>query len=529
MANRVKMAVSNAIIVLWRRGYSFRKIARELGIHRETVSRHVRLEEAGSKPAKVTPGTEGGDRSKPAKVIAGTEGQAHSKPAKVIAGNRAVQSACAPFREVVLSKLEQGLSAQRIWQDLAADHGFTASYCSVSRYVRRLREATPLPFRRMECAPGEEAQVDFGRGAPVETGDGRRRFPHVFRVVLSHSRKAYSEVVWRQTTESFIRCLENAFHHFNGVPKTLIIDNLRAAVTRSDWYDPQLNPKVEAFCRHYGTVVLPAKPYTPRHKGKVERGIAYVRRNALAGCVFASLSQENLHLAEWERQVADHRIHGTTRRQVRELFQEREKGALLPLPPLRFPCFHEGRRTVHRDGHVEVDKAYYSVPPEYLGRAVWVRWDARLVRVFNHRFEPIAVHARRAPGRFSTQPRHIASEKISRVERGGEWLMKRVCLLGPHAARWARAMLDVRGVPGVRVLVGLLALAERHDVAAIEKACRLALSHGVYRLRALRELIRRDTVQETFDFAEEHPLIRSLADYQSLVKVSFRPEPADTE
>jgi transposase len=134
-------------------------------------------------------------------------------------------SACAPFREIILEALEQGLSGQRIWQDLRSDHDFAGGYDCVKRFVRRLNTAAPLPFRRMECEPGAEAQVDFGMGAPVVTSEGQRRKTHVLRVVLSHSRKAYSEAVYRQTTEDFIRCLENAFHHFGGVPHTLVIDS----------------------------------------------------------------------------------------------------------------------------------------------------------------------------------------------------------------------------------------------------------------------------------------------------------------
>src|SRR5271168_2238549 len=139
----------------------------------------------------------------------------------------------------------------------------------------------------MEVEPGAEAQVDFGQGAWVEV-DGKRKRPHFFRVVLSHSRKGYSEVVWRQTTECFIRCLENSFRYFGGVPKTTVIDNLRAAVTRADWYDPDINPKVEEFCRHYGTVIMPTRPAMPRHKGKVEAGVKYGQNNALKGRKFAS-------------------------------------------------------------------------------------------------------------------------------------------------------------------------------------------------------------------------------------------------
>ena len=172
MANRIKVAIASSIIVLRQQGWSFRRIAATLGIHRETVARYVRRHEVESKPATNPP--------------AGTEGDIRPKPANPPPGNPGPPSRCAPFREVIAAKLDQGLSAQRIWQDLVAEHGFEASYTSVKRFVRRLGGNSPLPFRRMECPPGAEAQVDFGRGAPV-VADGRRRFPHVLRVVLSLS------------------------------------------------------------------------------------------------------------------------------------------------------------------------------------------------------------------------------------------------------------------------------------------------------------------------------------------------------
>ena len=117
----------------------------------------------------------------------------------------------------------RGLSAQRIYQDLVAEQDFSGSYDSVKRFVRQLEQAMPLPFRRIETEAGQEAQVDFGQGAWV-VEEGRRRRPHALRVVLSHSRKGYTEVFWRQTTENFIRGLENAFRHFGGVTSTLVID-----------------------------------------------------------------------------------------------------------------------------------------------------------------------------------------------------------------------------------------------------------------------------------------------------------------
>ena len=374
----------------------------------------------------------------------------------------------------------------------------------------------------MECGAGEEAQVDFGTGAWIELPTGKRRRSHVFRIVLSYSRKGYSEAVYRQTTEDFIRSMENAFWHFGGVPKVLVIDNLKAAVKNPDWYDPELNPKVQSFCEHYGVTILPTKPRMPRHKGKIESGVGYVQDNGLKAHRFSTLEGENDHLAQWETAVADTRIHGTIRKQVGKLYAEVERGALQPLPLERFPFFQEGQRIVHRDGHVEVAKAYYSVAPEYLGRTLWVRWDLRLVRIFNGRMEQIAVHTRQEPGRFSTQDQHIASQKRSGVERGAVYLLRRARMIGEHAARWAENMLQTREIEGVRVLQGLLSLVHRHDAEAIERACEVAFSHGAYRLRTIRQLLKRDTPeQETFAFLDEHPIIRSLSDYGKLVATSF--------
>ena len=504
MANRIKVAVSSTILTLHEQGWSFRRIAQTLGIHRETVSRYVRGQAA--KPASnPTLGSAGVDRPKPANPTPGNSGP---------------KSSCDPYRDEIEAKLRQGLSGQRIWQDLTLDREFAGSYSSVKRFIRRLGKSTALPFRRMETLPGQEAQVDFGRGAPVER-DGKRRYPWVFRIVLSYSRKGYSEAVWRQDTESFLRCLENAFRAFGGIPRTLVVDNLKAAVLQADWYDPELNPKIQEFSRHYGCAILPTKPQTPRHKGKIEGGVKYVSGNALKGRVFKDLPEENEALQWWESHVADPRIHGTTKKQVQALFQE-ERPTLLPFPPGPFPFFHEAQRSVHRDAHVEVDKAYYSVPPEYLGHTVWVRWDAKMVRIFNGRMEPIATHIKHDPGRFSTDPRHIASQKISGVERGAGYLLKRLSLVGPQTLQWAQTMLNQRGIEGVRVLQGLLVMTGKYRRDDLETACALALSHGAYRLRALRALMKQPTRQA--EFAQVHPLIRPMEVYGRYFKVAFGKE-----
>jgi transposase len=220
--NELKLDLQQAIVRLQEKGWSRRAIARELGINRETVGRYLRL---SSKPATELPA--GSEREneveeQPAgrKIAEGSV----SKPAKVPAGSSAAsRSLSARWEEKIVTKLEAGLSAQRIYQDLVAEDQFPAGYDSVKRFIRSLERTQPLPFRRMECAPSQEVQVDFGKGAWVLV-NGKRKRPHLFRLILSHSRKGYSEAVWQQTTENFIRALENAFRSFGGVTHTTVID-----------------------------------------------------------------------------------------------------------------------------------------------------------------------------------------------------------------------------------------------------------------------------------------------------------------
>jgi len=513
MANQIKMAIRDSIYGLYDRGWSQRRIAVALDVDRETVSRHIRLRTVErAKPAIPPAGNEMGSPANPAISPAGS---GPPEPAIPPIGATGRRSACCAHDATIRAGIESGLTAQRIFQDLRIEQSFCGSYDSVKRYVRRLTAGVAQRVQRMECAPGEEAQVDFGMGAPI-LADGHKRRSWVFRVVLSHSRKAYSEAVFRQDTESFIRALENALRAFGGVPKTLVIDNLRAAVARADWYEPDLTPKVAEFCRHYGTVILPTRPRHPEHKGKVERGVGYVKSNALKARTFASLAEENAYLTWWESQVADQRIHGTTRQHVGQCFADRERPALQPLPPMPFPCYQEGQRAVHRDSHVEVAKAYYEVPAEYIGRQVWVRYDGRLVRVFNLRMELLGTHARLEPGQFSSASTD-ARGRCHEVSRTADYWCERAEALGPWCGEWAQRIRMERGVAAIRVLMGLAQLAKRTGRARLDQVCAQAVEHGAWRLRDLRRLLEQGPQPQQLTFMEKHPVIRDLGEYGRLV------------
>lgn len=524
MVRRLDMDKTQGIEQLLASGMTKRQIARTLGINRKSVDRH--LAGLGSKGATsglalTGEALTGSDDSKGAKALTGSEAPDPASRVATAGSLPAVpsRSECARYREQIVAKIEQGLTAQRIYQDLVSDYDFRAKYHSVRRYVNSLVSSKELPVRRIEVEAGQEMQIDYGQGARCLDHTGTLRKTYMFRLVLSHSRKGYTEAVTRLTTESLIRSLENAFRALGGVPKIVVFDNASSAVRQADWYDPELNPKIIVFCKHYGFALVPTRPRTPEHKGKVERGVDYVQENALKGMTFESLSLQNQHLVHWEKNVADTRIHGTTKKHVGKQFAEVEKQALGPLPLEYFPIFEEGIRKVSRDGHVEVKGSYYSAPPEYLGCEIWLRWNDRVVRMLNHRQMQIAIHPRLERGKFSTLAEHIAPSKINGIERGAQYLMQKVKLLGPQSTRWAEGALTEHGVPGMRIIQGLLSLTRKYESHDIERAAETAWRSGSFRCRTLKRLLENGGArQQTMEFMDEHPVIRPILEYDQFFK-----------
>jgi len=527
MANRLKVQEQEAMANLSRLGWGIRRIARELGLSRNTVRSYVRSlsPRCGAEAiaeeileASVLSAPSSGNEIDPVSITGAAADPNQTDPLST-AGNTGRKSLCADYAALILAKFEEGLTAQRIYQDLRVEISFGGSYQSVKRYVRRLRRTERQLVQRIEVQPGEEVQVDFGSGPTLLPSDGKKRKTWIFRLVLSYSRKAYSQAVLRQDTETFVRCIEGAFREFGGSTLTINLDNLKAAVLKADWADPELNPKLIDFARHYRTTIMPCLPRVPEHKGKVENSVAYVKENALAGRKFSSLAELNLALAHWEKTVADQRIHGTTKRQVAQHFSV-EKPALQPLPVLVFACFQEGPRTVHRDGHVEVQKAYYHVPPEYLRQEVWVRYDSREVRIFTKNgdgsLRQIQMHRRLEPGQF-TNARGIGGGQGSLQANLDYWL-KRASQLGPDCEGWARAVVQNRGLGGMRTLMGLVGLIDHHSFPAVNRACERALAKGTWRLRDVRALLEAKEIQTQIRFVEDHPLIRNLSEYGIFIR-----------
>jgi len=497
MGNYLKVHRQQQVISLLELGWTYRRIEAETGVRRETVSRYDR--QRRSNAAKVTTGSE----ANAAKVFPGSE-----LPARSLA---------VPYEEQIIKKLESGLTAQRIWQDLVEEYGYGHSYESVKRFVRRLRKSRRV-VGVFHTAPGEEAQVDFFQGAPTlhpETGKWRR--PWIFRMTLCHSRHGYETAVWNQKHESFLRAHEEAFLDFGGVPKVVRHDNLKAAVVRACLWDPDINEIYRAFAEHWGFTPLPTQPNHPEENGKQERSGQYVKDNALKGRRFESLEEQIDHLKRWNRTIARLRIHGTTRRQVWTHFLETDKPALKPLASNRFEMFACGERTVHADAHVQVEGAFYPVPLHLvkIGGQVRVRFNDHLVRIYAQQ-TLVGVFKRQSPGTWAPTPGSPDPQEAPYAQRAFiAKLLGRCERTGPALHAWAQAAIEERGVRAIRLIQGVLSLTRSHPRERLLHAAAVALERRCFRYQALKRLVEQAAAAtQTKLLIETHPSIRPMTQYR---------------
>ena len=289
-------------------------------------------------------------------------------------------------------------NADVVRQDLEREHGVTLSLRTVERAVapfRRELRAAEVATIRFETAPGEQLQIDFGETSVSIAGERVR--VHLFVATLGYSRRPYVAVFSHERQSAWWQGIEGAFHHFGGRTRELLIDNAKPLV---DLHDAQtrevlFNARFHAFCRYWDVLPKACAPYRARTKGKDERGVGYVKRNAIAGHAFASLAALEAHLAWWMREVADSRVHGTTGEIPIERFQAKEAAALRPLEGrTTFQPIRECVRRVHADACIELETNRYSVPWRLIGETVSVLVNEQ-VRVM-HAGQEVAMHTRLA-------------------------------------------------------------------------------------------------------------------------------------
>jgi hypothetical protein len=304
---------------------------------------------------------------------------------------------------------------------------------------------------------------------------GRYRRTRLFVLTLGYSRKCIRLLTFQSSTRTWAELHEQAFRRLGGSTKTVVLDNLGEGVLKPDIYDPALNPLYRDVLAHYSAVALPCRVADPDRKGKVERGVGHAKNTPLKGQRFESLEDGQAYLDRWEAHWADTRIHGTVKRQVAAMFAE-EKPALTPLPLEPFRHYQFGERRVNLDGCVEVEAAYYSAPPGWIGRSVSVQWDGRLVRVL----DPgsgllLREHLRQQRGSH----RIAEPDKPAKTPRTTTQLFAHCARIGVHIGTLAERMYARGGQSEIRRILGITSLARKHGAALVNDACAAALDSGL--------------------------------------------------
>jgi len=549
------------VIALGRLGWSSRRIERTTGVRRETATAYLKAAGVPLRP----PGGWGRHGPKPAIEVITDSAPAETvfdavtvpvpaKPANEVTTDFGVEleadkagtaepqlgrspsaSACEAYREVIELGLSRGRNAMAIWQDLVDTNGFAAGYQSVRRFIGKLQGSQPPEACAViETAAGEEAQVDYGEGPMVrDAQSGKYRRTRLFVLTLGYSRKSVRLLVLRSSSQIWAELHEKAFRRLGGVTKVVVLDNLREGVLAADIYDPTLNPLYRDVLEHYGTTPLPCRVGHPDRKGKVESGVGHAQKTPLKGLRFETIEEAQTYLDRWEERWADTRIHGTDHwrrpvvslvqdkltipaalvaRQVAVMFAE-ERPALLGLPIVPFRYYQYGERSVHLDGCVEVEAAYYSAPPGWIGRRVRVQWDSRQVRLLDPKTGQLLREHLRAP---RGGHRIKEEDRSSKTPLGTQHLLCRADKAGSQIGILCRGMHQTHGETVVRRILGVLSLAKKYGVARLDDACAAALEVGVCEYRFVRRYLERNP-QLPLSLRQVDPLIRELTVYRDFI------------
>jgi transposase len=406
-------------------------------------------------------------------------------------------SSVEPYREFVKDLREGGVEIQAIFERLKEVHQFKGSYSSVRRFVRSFEPLAPEAYVRIETPPGEESQVDFGfAGKMKDPVMGKLRKAWCFVMTLSFSRHQYVEFVFDQEVSTFIGCHVHAFESFGGVVKRVVLDNLKSGVLTSRLEDQTLNQVYRDCAAYYGFLASPCKPRTARHKGKVENGVHYVKRNFLAGRAFRDMVEANEKALVWIYETAGKRVHGTTKRLPLEQFDRYEKAALRPLPARRFEVPQYKMAKLHPDCSVVFNGSYYTAPCRLIGQELLVKASGPKVEIY-HKHAPVAVHRRAMfPGERVVNKDHYPPEKVQYLMQTPLWCREQAARIGSHTAQVVETMLSLAPLDHLRQVQAVLRLERTVGRDRLEKACRRAAALEAFAYGKIKRILEKGLENE---------------------------------
>jgi transposase len=426
------------------------------------------------------------------------------------------------YREFIEASIFKELSATRIFQDLQKE-GFEGSYSTIRDYVRKLKVNSQKAYMVIETLPGEEGQVDFGYIGTLSIG-GKRKKAWVFVMTLSYSRYMYVKIVFDQTVKTFIKCHVESFKYFGGVPETVKIDNLKAGVIEANFYEPVVQRTYAAFAAHYGFWAHPCRVYTPTDKGKVEKGVDYVKDNCFKGREFKDADEAKEFLSDWLETIANVRIHGTTKKRPVDVFNSIEKSALKDLTHTDFIFSDSAKATLNTNCHLAYKGNYYSAPFQYIGMELDVIEINNLVKVYLDQKE-IALHSLcDEKGKYVTNKAHYPHHKNITLDDILSRQRDEMSAVGPSALEFFDQFTGQGSLKryDYRTISGILALRKKYDPGIINAACARAAYYGSLSYTTVRKICEKDLTMlpvctnETYINDQIHELARDLAEYSAL-------------
>jgi len=396
------------------------------------------------------------------------------------------------YRDQVKTWTKNGIQVTAIYGLLRRKHGYTGSYSSVRRFVRRIAPKGPKATMPLHFVPGEAAQVDFGTGPmlpdPV-TGEATKTW--IFVMTLCWSRHQYAEIVWNQKVPTWLACHQKAFRFFGGLPERIVLDNAKCAITRACLKEPEVQRSYYELAEAYGFKLDVCPPRSPKIKGRVEAGVKYVKRSFLPGRDFRDLADANRQLESWVLEDAGHRIHGTTREQPLTRFAEVEKETLQPIPSPVYEPAEWKKLKLQRDCHVQFEHSRYSAPWSYIGEPLWVRITAMMVQIY-HDHSMVATHTRCSkPGQIRTVVDHLHPDAQAHLRRTPSWCREQADEIGPGCRHVVDFLLADHVVERLPAAKGVVGLRKAYGPARVESACRRALAFDDPCYRTVKTILNR--------------------------------------
>jgi transposase len=493
MANRrFEMYEIRQIIVRLRLGESDREVARAQAVGRKTVAA---VRQRAQAQGWLDAATALPEDDALAQVL---------QPTRVRAQN---VSAVEPFRDDVLTWHAQSITATTIHRALVRKHQFGGSLSAIYRFLDRHAPSTPQATVMLEFEVAQCAQVDFGQGpllpvhgerAPVKTW--------IFVMTLAWSRHQYCEIVCDQKVHTWLACHRHAFEWFNGVPRTVMIDNPKCAITRACYFEPEVQRAYAQLATGYGFSISACPPRDPKKKGRVEAGVKYVKSSFVPLREFRDLTHANAQLREWVMSEAGNRLHGSTRARPLALFTQTEQALLTRLPACAPECPVWAKARVHGNAHVQFEQAHYSVPFQLVRQTLWLEVNAATVRIYQgHAL--VAIHPRQhRPGSHCTVADHLPPDAQAYLMRDPQWCLAAAKRVGPSCLALIESLFSNRVLDHLRAAQGVLRFADGFGNARLEAACARALHFASPTYRTVKKILKEGLDLKQLDLALETTL-----------------------